>query len=176
MGKWKYSSTLLDLGTSWEVSGQLHMLAALPPGKSSRYPVARRLGSAQSRSGLCEVEKISWRCRESNPGRSARSPSQLYRFAFHLSLRVSHGELPFLRTSNCGARFRVTHNPISFYVLSLIRTYLSYSLTQSLPELRHLSYRGSSLCIPACSVTFWHLPVTPRYCWSAVIPTSSLGR
>jgi hypothetical protein len=34
-----------------EVSGQLHAPAALPPGKSSRYPLYRRLGGPQSRSG-----------------------------------------------------------------------------------------------------------------------------
>jgi hypothetical protein len=33
------------------VSGQLHAPAALPPGKSPRYPFYRRLGGAQSRSG-----------------------------------------------------------------------------------------------------------------------------
>jgi hypothetical protein len=34
-----------------EVSGQLHAPAALPPGKSPRYPFYRRLGGPQSRSG-----------------------------------------------------------------------------------------------------------------------------
>jgi hypothetical protein len=34
-----------------EVSGQLHAPAALPPGKSSRYLLYRRLGGPQSRSG-----------------------------------------------------------------------------------------------------------------------------
>jgi hypothetical protein len=33
------------------VSGQLHAPAALPPGKSPRYPFYRRLGGPQSRSG-----------------------------------------------------------------------------------------------------------------------------
>jgi hypothetical protein len=33
------------------VSGQLHAPAALPPGKSSRYPLYRRLGGPQSQSG-----------------------------------------------------------------------------------------------------------------------------
>jgi hypothetical protein len=36
-----------------EVSGQLHTPAALPPGKEPRrYPLDRRLGGPQSRSGL----------------------------------------------------------------------------------------------------------------------------
>jgi hypothetical protein len=34
-----------------EVSGQLHALAALPQGKSPRYPLDTRLGGPQSRSG-----------------------------------------------------------------------------------------------------------------------------
>jgi hypothetical protein len=40
------------------VSGQLHALAALPPGKSPRYPLERRLGGPQSRSGRSGEEKI----------------------------------------------------------------------------------------------------------------------
>jgi hypothetical protein len=34
-----------------EVNGQLHAPAALPPGQSSRYPLDKRLGGAQSRCG-----------------------------------------------------------------------------------------------------------------------------
>jgi hypothetical protein len=40
------------------VSGQLHVPAALPPGKSSRYPFYRRLGGPQSRSGWYGEVKI----------------------------------------------------------------------------------------------------------------------
>jgi hypothetical protein len=40
-----------------EVSGQLHVPAALPPGKVPRYPLDRRLGGPQSRSGRCGEEK-----------------------------------------------------------------------------------------------------------------------
>jgi hypothetical protein len=43
----------LDLGTS-----QLHVPAALPPGKSSWYPLYRRLGGPQSRSGRYGEMKI----------------------------------------------------------------------------------------------------------------------
>jgi hypothetical protein len=42
-----------------EVSGQLHALAALPQGKSPCYPLDRRLGGLQSRSGPGGEEKIS---------------------------------------------------------------------------------------------------------------------
>jgi hypothetical protein len=34
-----------------EASGQLHALAALPPGKEPQYPLDRRLGGLQSWSG-----------------------------------------------------------------------------------------------------------------------------
>jgi hypothetical protein len=40
------------------VSVQLHAPAALPRGKSYRYPLDRRLGGPQSRSGRCGEEKI----------------------------------------------------------------------------------------------------------------------
>jgi hypothetical protein len=40
------------LGTRWGVSGQHHAPAALyPRGKGPRYPLDRRLGGPQSRSG-----------------------------------------------------------------------------------------------------------------------------
>jgi hypothetical protein len=59
---------ILDLGTQMEVSGQLHALAALPPeGKSPCYPLDRRLGGTQCRSGRGGEEKNSQPRRESNP-------------------------------------------------------------------------------------------------------------
>jgi hypothetical protein len=42
-----------------EVSGQLHAPAALPPGKEPWYPLDRRLGGPQSRSGRGGEEKNS---------------------------------------------------------------------------------------------------------------------
>jgi hypothetical protein len=44
-----------------EVSGQLHAPAALLPGKEPWYPLDRRLGGAQSRSGRGAEEKNSQR-------------------------------------------------------------------------------------------------------------------
>jgi hypothetical protein len=41
-----------------EVSGQLHSPAALTPGKSTLYPLDRRLDEPQNRSGLYEEVKI----------------------------------------------------------------------------------------------------------------------
>jgi hypothetical protein len=46
-----YSSTISWLRHNLEVRGQLHAPAALPPGKSHRYPFYRRLDGPQSRSG-----------------------------------------------------------------------------------------------------------------------------
>jgi hypothetical protein len=40
-----------------EVSGQLHAPAALPPGKEPWYPLHRKLGGSQSRSGRGGEEK-----------------------------------------------------------------------------------------------------------------------
>jgi hypothetical protein len=47
-----------------EVGGQFHAPAALPPGKEPRYPLDRRLGGPQSRSGRGGEEKNS----QSPPG------------------------------------------------------------------------------------------------------------
>jgi hypothetical protein len=49
------------------VSGQLHAPAALFPGKSPPYPLDRRLGGPQSRSGRREEEKILDRGSNSDP-------------------------------------------------------------------------------------------------------------
>jgi hypothetical protein len=42
----------------WRLSGQLHVPAALSPGKKPRYPLHRRLGGPQNRSGRCGEGKI----------------------------------------------------------------------------------------------------------------------
>jgi hypothetical protein len=49
-----------------EVSGQLYAPAALPQEKNPWYPLGRRLGGPQSRSGRGGEEKISQPRRESN--------------------------------------------------------------------------------------------------------------
>jgi hypothetical protein len=59
-----------------EVSGQLHAPAALPPGKSLRYPSNKRRGEPQSRSGLHVEEKILDPTGTSTP--TPRSSSQPY--------------------------------------------------------------------------------------------------
>jgi hypothetical protein len=58
---------ILYLGTLMEVSGQLHAPTALLRVKSPRYPLDRRLGGPQSRSGRgSEEKKIPNLCRDSN--------------------------------------------------------------------------------------------------------------
>jgi hypothetical protein len=49
-----------------EVSGQFHTLITLSLGEKPWYLMARRLGGAQSRSGHCGEENISYLCQESN--------------------------------------------------------------------------------------------------------------
>jgi hypothetical protein len=56
-----------------EVSGQFQAPVALPPGKNLWYPLGRRLGGPQIRSGRGDEDKNSSPCRESNHGHSARS-------------------------------------------------------------------------------------------------------
>jgi hypothetical protein len=56
-----------------EVSGQLHVLAALPPGKDPLYQMDRSLDEPQGSSGRGGKEENSCPCRESNPGRPARN-------------------------------------------------------------------------------------------------------
>jgi hypothetical protein len=58
MGQWLHSSTFSWPQNLLEVSGQLYAPAALPPGKSPRYPLNTRLGAPQSRSGRRGDDKI----------------------------------------------------------------------------------------------------------------------
>jgi hypothetical protein len=74
MGKWKYSSAILD--RHWMC--QLHVPAALSPSKVARYPLDKRLGAPPSRSGYCGEQK-----NLALPGIEPRHSSQtLYRLHF----------------------------------------------------------------------------------------------
>jgi hypothetical protein len=57
-----------------EVSGQLHALAALPPGKEPLLPIGWEAGWAQSRSGRGGEGKNSQPRRESKPEPRSSSP------------------------------------------------------------------------------------------------------
>jgi hypothetical protein len=72
-----------------EVSGQLHAPAALP---GTWYPLDRRLGGPQSRSGRGGEEKNSQPppgIEPQNPDRPARSPA-LHRLSYHGSEQLSY--------------------------------------------------------------------------------------
>jgi hypothetical protein len=55
--EWKYSSTILDLGTKWTQVVSFAPLQIYPRGNSPQYPLDRRVGGFQSRSGLCGEDK-----------------------------------------------------------------------------------------------------------------------
>jgi hypothetical protein len=73
-----YSSTLSLTSALDGVGGQRHAPVALPPGKT-RYPLYRRLGGLQGRSGW--VRKISPPTRFRSADRPASSES-LYRLSY----------------------------------------------------------------------------------------------
>jgi hypothetical protein len=68
MGEWKYSSTILDLGTRWRWVVSLSPRPLYPLINRPRYPSYERMGGPQSRSG--EEKILPWR--DSNLGRAAR--------------------------------------------------------------------------------------------------------
>jgi hypothetical protein len=57
-GEWRHSSTIPDLGTRWRWVVSFTPLSLYSRGKSPSYPLYRRLGGPQRRSGHCGVEKI----------------------------------------------------------------------------------------------------------------------
>jgi hypothetical protein len=71
-----------------EVSGQLHAPTTLHSGKERWYPLDRTLGGPKSRSRRCGEGKKLLHCRESKPGRPARS-SSLYRLSYPKSWIIS---------------------------------------------------------------------------------------
>jgi hypothetical protein len=58
MGEWMYRSTILHLGTRWRGVASFTPRSLYPWGNRLRYPLYRRLGGPQSRSGHCGEEKI----------------------------------------------------------------------------------------------------------------------
>jgi hypothetical protein len=50
-GDWRYSFTILDLGSRWRCVIIFMLLPLYPRGNSLLYPLDRRLGVSQSRSG-----------------------------------------------------------------------------------------------------------------------------
>ena len=90
-----YSSTLSSTSALEGVGGQRHALATLPPGKT-RYPLYRRLGGPQGRSG--RVRKISPPTGIRSPDRPARSES-LYRLLYPNHLRGYKGKDDDVKTA-----------------------------------------------------------------------------
>jgi hypothetical protein len=86
-GEWMYRSTLSWSRHYLEVRGQLHASAALPPGKSPRYPLDRRPSGTQSRSGQ-KLKFLTQPRLELRPlDRTARSQS-LYRLRYRDSFQL----------------------------------------------------------------------------------------
>jgi hypothetical protein len=86
MGEWSYSSTILDLYTSWK------WRSVLRPG---RFILGQTASGAfwiggcvdlRARLDAAEKRKISWLCRDSNPEHTVCIPS-LYRLNYHSSFK-----------------------------------------------------------------------------------------
>jgi hypothetical protein len=71
---WCIDPRFLDLGTNWGWVVGFTALDSLPPGKSSRYPLDRRLGVPQSRSGRYEKVKILYPTGTGTPTSQSSSP------------------------------------------------------------------------------------------------------
>jgi hypothetical protein len=71
-GEWKYSSTILDLGTRWRCF-QFHAPATLKPGLKAPVSIGYKDVWAPGPDKSVD-ENSSCLCRESNRGRPSRSP------------------------------------------------------------------------------------------------------
>jgi hypothetical protein len=112
----------INLGTRWRWVVSLTPLPLYPRGKSSWYPLDRRLGGPQSRPGRGGKEKNSqppsaiepW-----NPDRPVRSPA-LYRLNYHGSCLVAMLKIILYAMNlilwNCLPFFRVLIGPRASYI------------------------------------------------------------
>jgi hypothetical protein len=71
MVDWMYSSTVLELGTSWRQVVSFTPLPIYPKGKSSLYSLDRSVGGPHIQRGRCG-EHVICHCRESNADCPAR--------------------------------------------------------------------------------------------------------
>jgi hypothetical protein len=132
-----------------EVNGQLHALAALPRGKSLRYPLGRRLGGPNSRFGHGGEEKRSlhWPSRESNRGLPARSVvtilTELPRLSIYYGYCVTGTNIFIFLWSQIYAKddqFRV-HNWWTFLLLKVMQFHLP-NMDFTLISVKELGLRG----------------------------------
>jgi hypothetical protein len=71
LGEWRYSSFILDLCSRWRRVVSFTLRPLYSQGYSPWYPLNRKLGEPQSRSGHCVVQKNVWPL----PGIEPRPPS-----------------------------------------------------------------------------------------------------
>jgi hypothetical protein len=103
MGRWKYSSTILDLGTSgceWSASRP----SGLTPVKQPQVPIGREVVGPKAVLDAVQNRKISSPCRESNYGHLARNPppTELSRFT-----RLRKTEIHLSENSQPSVRSRI---------------------------------------------------------------------
>jgi hypothetical protein len=89
MEKWRYSSTILDLGTMWRRVVRFTPRPLYPWGNRPRYPLGRRLGGAQSRSRRYGEEKSL--ASAGNQPLSSSPISSLYRLNYPGSFSLQGG-------------------------------------------------------------------------------------
>jgi hypothetical protein len=73
MGEWRYSSTILDLGTIQRSVVSFMSQPLFPWGKSPQYLMDRKLVGPQSQYRHCRIEKNFFHCQELNPSHPAHS-------------------------------------------------------------------------------------------------------
>jgi hypothetical protein len=72
--RWRIAARILNLVTRWRWVVSFTPWPRYPWGKSSRYPLVRRVGEYQSRHGRGGEENNTSPCRDSKPGRPVRKP------------------------------------------------------------------------------------------------------
>jgi hypothetical protein len=112
------SPRILDLGSRWTPVVSFTPRPLYPQGKTAPYPLDRRLGGPQSRSGHGEEEKIPSSCRYSNPRSSSSLPDAMI-VSYPGSSMVAwqaKGKVLIIRVCYCtGIRFNRTKEEAAEY-------------------------------------------------------------
>jgi hypothetical protein len=107
MGEWMYTSTFSSSRLKLEVSGHLHALAALSPGKERPGPSDQEVGWIPGPVWAIRRSENSWCCRDSNSNPSVVEPVvSRYKGGVTAVLWLMEGDLKEMREKGASEYYR----------------------------------------------------------------------
>jgi hypothetical protein len=127
--EWRYSSTSLDLGSTWRWVVRFTPLPIYPRWKSPLYPLDRRLSGPQSRSRHCGEEKIL-----ALVGIEPRSSTpSLYQLSYPDSLPADNSRGKVMPVIGCGGPYSCETSRLPHFLDNRLTDAGDVSLTRQPP-------------------------------------------